>query len=155
MHGIVDRFVSHFKRLTLPPSSSPSPSTAPSNRAITPSATTFTALQYTLLTTPKDSIRVAILHPGEREAAINVTIQQFKFVDRPQYHALSYAWGKPGTDKGITINGNVVGVRNNLHAALLHLRDQKVDRALWIDAICIRQSNIEERHQQVALMVYI
>src|SRR6187402_2282009 len=133
MQGIVNR----FKRLTLPPSKSPSPSAAPSNHAITPPITTFTKLQYTLLTTPKNSIRVAILHPGEREAAINVTIQQVKFVDRPQYHALSYTWGKPGDDKGITINGSVVGVRSNLHAALLHLRDQKEERVLWIDAICI------------------
>jgi Heterokaryon incompatibility protein (HET) len=43
-------------------------------------------------------------------------------------------------------------VTANLEVALRHLRHKSVERILWIDAICIDQSNIEERNQQVPLM---
>ncbi|KAN0108649.1 Heterokaryon incompatibility protein (HET) domain containing protein [Hyaloscypha variabilis] len=43
-------------------------------------------------------------------------------------------------------------VTTNLEAALRYLRHESEVRILWIDAICIDQSNIEERNHQVPLM---
>jgi hypothetical protein len=43
----------------------------------------------------------------------------------------------------------------NLHAALLHLRDRFVDRIVWVDAICIDQTNTAEKSQQVQSMAKI
>jgi hypothetical protein len=43
-------------------------------------------------------------------------------------------------------------VTTNLEAALRYLRHESMVRILWIDAICIDQSNIEERNHQVPLM---
>jgi hypothetical protein len=43
-------------------------------------------------------------------------------------------------------------VTTNLEAALRYLRHEFMVRILWIDAICIDQSNIEERNHQVPLM---
>ena len=43
-------------------------------------------------------------------------------------------------------------VAANLEVALRYLRHKYVERILWIDAICIDQSNIEERNRQVPLM---
>ncbi|KAK3947361.1 heterokaryon incompatibility protein-domain-containing protein [Pseudoneurospora amorphoporcata] len=37
----------------------------------------------------------------------------------------------------------------NLHAALLHLRDHSIERTIWIDAICINQDDKEEKGYQV------
>jgi hypothetical protein len=43
-------------------------------------------------------------------------------------------------------------VTANLEAALRYLRHESMVRILWIDAICMDQSNIEERNHQVPLM---
>jgi hypothetical protein len=68
------------------------------------------------------------------------------------YEALSYTWG--GTEKAaeITINGHEVRVTRNLWEAMQHLRLPYQDRILWIDAICIDQSNQKERSHQVQQM---
>lgn len=43
-----------------------------------------------------------------------------------------------------------VGV--NLHLALHQLRNETSSRVIWADAVCINQSDVEERSEQVALM---
>lgn len=72
------------------------------------------------------------------------------------YEALSYVWGdlkkKPHT---ISIGGYDLPVTANLYAGLLHLRDQLIERILWVDAICIDQDTPEERAEQVQLMANI
>ena len=71
------------------------------------------------------------------------------------YVALSYCWGDAGTTREIIVNGYSVHVTVNLEAALRQLRDShriKQGLKLWVDAICIDQSNLEERGQQVGRM---
>ncbi|EON64457.1 hypothetical protein W97_03688 [Coniosporium apollinis CBS 100218] len=46
-------------------------------------------------------------------------------------------------------------VTANLESALRHLRHEDDFRTMWIDAICINQSDTEERTQQVAMMAEI
>lgn len=67
------------------------------------------------------------------------------------YEALSYTWGVSGEPAEIFVNSQVLHVTWNLYEALYHLRLSE-DRYLWVDAICIDQSNFEERGHQVGLM---
>ncbi|KAH8665926.1 heterokaryon incompatibility protein-domain-containing protein [Tricladium varicosporioides] len=68
------------------------------------------------------------------------------------YEALSYTWGGTEMTKYIKIEGKRFGITENLYWALWHLRSQDTDRILWIDAVCINQSNNEERGQHVRQM---
>ncbi|KAG8670878.1 hypothetical protein FPOAC2_04184 [Fusarium poae] len=76
------------------------------------------------------------------------------------YIALSYVWSQPtGSNKEerffITVNGCPFKVTPNLYHALRELqKSQRVRQGfkLWIDAICIDQSNSDERGQQVSRM---
>jgi len=43
-------------------------------------------------------------------------------------------------------------ITKNLHYALSHIRHPKSDRTVWIDALCINQSDISERNTQVKRM---
>ncbi|KAI1069336.1 hypothetical protein LB507_008620 [Fusarium sp. FIESC RH6] len=76
------------------------------------------------------------------------------------YIALSYVWGHPKPSDGddchfITVNGCPFKVTPNLYYALDQLRKSYRVRQgfkLWIDAVCIDQTNSEERGHQVARM---
>lgn len=79
-------------------------------------------------------------------------------LDSPnKYEALSYTWGSPSF-AGSTIDlgdGRCLPLGLNLIDALYRLRDTKQKRTLWIDALCITQSNNEEKSKQIQLMTEI
>ncbi|KXJ88510.1 heterokaryon incompatibility protein-domain-containing protein [Microdochium bolleyi] len=75
------------------------------------------------------------------------------------YECLSYAWGSEEDPLNVHVNsppasgtGHIIRVTQNLEQALRHLRSTSLDRVFFIDALCIDQSNIPERGEQVALM---
>ncbi|KAJ2995802.1 hypothetical protein NUW58_g1169 [Xylaria curta] len=82
----------------------------------------------------------------------------------PSYEALSYAWGSEKDLDSVLVvdqarqetvgNGQqtpiTMPIRRNLAEALRHLRYQSRPRVMWIDAICIDQTNMIERGSQVA-----
>ena len=108
----------------------------------------------------KREIRIIDLHPGNLCTTINCTLlnahleqeaQQPQPTNKEGYQALSYAWGGATYTAPILCNGQILEVTQNLHEALLYLRHRKT-RRLWIDAICIDQTNFQERAEQVLLM---
>ncbi|KAK4892052.1 hypothetical protein LTR27_009402 [Elasticomyces elasticus] len=75
------------------------------------------------------------------------------------YDAVSYVWGSDKNMHEVKINGRVVWLRDNIWRFLKHCRDtafgEKHHRKLYIDAICIDQTNLAERNHQVQLMAQI
>ncbi|KIV84524.1 hypothetical protein PV11_00299 [Exophiala sideris] len=77
---------------------------------------------------------------------------------RPQYQALSYAWGQDAMTHTIKINGIDVSVRQNLWDFLRHAIYGGIGnldiwgRYIWIDALCIVQTDLEEKAHQVLQM---
>lgn len=79
--------------------------------------------------------------------------QEFFEIDIPvDYRAVSYVWGSPSVTKAILIDGKQFVVRANLWDFLAEARRENFTGALWVDAICINQNNMEERSSQVAMM---
>jgi hypothetical protein len=71
------------------------------------------------------------------------------------YAALSHVWGEPTFTKEIVVCGLKVTVRSNLEIALRALLQgpEIVDGTkLWVDALCINQSDHEERASRVKRM---
>lgn len=100
----------------------------------------------------KDQIRVIELLPGNDTSPIQCNILEASLAKPPAYEALSYRWGEEKSVPHIFVHGNNFEVTANLYSALWHLRDEKQKRLLWVDAICIDQTNIEEKNHQVQLM---
>ncbi|RDW60748.1 hypothetical protein BP6252_12131 [Coleophoma cylindrospora] len=59
------------------------------------------------------------------------------------------------TPHHIVLNGSNFVVTPHLYGALKYLRRDDTERVVWIDALCIDQSNISERGEQVSLMKQI
>lgn len=72
--------------------------------------------------------------------------------DSISYEALSYTWGLPDVQETIVVNGRPLSVTVNLYLALQQLRQRDKDRILWIDTVCINQTNLKERSHQVQQM---
>jgi hypothetical protein len=88
---------------------------------------------------------------------IRGTLQTCALQDAPEYEALSYVWGHEIEQTSIQLNGKPFLVQSNLHAALRRLshapsRNKPSTRRLWIDAICINQSDNVEKSKQVMRM---
>jgi hypothetical protein len=115
-------------------------------------------IQYRPLDASKSEIRLIELLPTatntstRRERTPRCNLIHASLNDKPNYVALSYTWGDPRDTEKITVDQSLVSVTRNLHSALKHLRYEKTVRIIWIDAICINQSDDEEKSWQVQLM---
>lgn len=114
---------------------------------------------YRPLTKAQREIRLVHLVPQSKNAAnsetqtlIHCSLSHASLDGRskPIYTALSYTWGDPTCTKPIVIEGSVVHVTQTLETALRHLQHDSVP--LWIDAICIDQTNVVEKGEQVHMM---
>jgi hypothetical protein len=106
------------------------------------------------------AIRLLRLMPDKDEAApiqcrlINYSAQELGQRSH-LYEALSYVWGDPNHSLPVLINEHPFNITVNLHAALSSLRNHSVERLLWVDAICINQSNQEEKELQIRSMAKV
>lgn len=73
----------------------------------------------------------------------------------PRYTAISYTWGDPSSEHPTMLNGRMYYVPQNAYDVLLRVRSPHENRMIWIDTICIDQTNITEKNNQVRLMVDI
>ncbi|KAK5174455.1 uncharacterized protein LTR77_001535 [Saxophila tyrrhenica] len=75
------------------------------------------------------------------------------------YEALSYTWGEPVFSHTLCINGLELRITETLANFLLEYRlrhaEEDVERWLWVDQICILQSDPLEKAVQVANMLTI
>ena len=70
----------------------------------------------------------------------------------PSYVGLSYAWGDAQIRRPILVGNKVFHATENLAVALEHLQEKDKTITFWIDAICIDQSNSNEKSVQVQRM---
>ncbi|PSN64969.1 HET-domain-containing protein [Corynespora cassiicola Philippines] len=99
-----------------------------------------------------DFIRLLTLLPGHPQEPVRCRLQSACLNDQPFYETVSYAWGNPALNHSITVNDRSLNITENLYTALVHLRRCDRSLTLWVDAVCIDQSNITERSRQVAKM---
>ena len=85
-------------------------------------------------------------HPPPRERLLP------RHEDIVDYEFLSYTWGKPEPTSTIIVNNVELSIRVNLAQALRRLRHRDENRTLWVDALCISQTDLGEKSQQVQMI---
>ncbi|KAK5125466.1 hypothetical protein LTR85_000575 [Meristemomyces frigidus] len=102
---------------------------------------------------PGKEFRILKLLPAPRPTEDLVCeLETAKLLSPPEFEALSYVWGETTNRSFVNIRGERVGITTNLDEALRALRDPDHDRVLWVDALCIRQDDLEERSKHVKCM---
>src|SRR3569833_237893 len=103
---------------------------------------------------------------GEEGSTLSCRLRHFSIHRAPPYRAISYTWGDPFATgerndetelEEVLVDGSSVYVSKSVTSVLKAMRDWHTAHSdwIWADAICIDQSNVRERGQQVVLMSQI
>ncbi|KAI1461619.1 heterokaryon incompatibility protein-domain-containing protein [Annulohypoxylon moriforme] len=123
-------------------------------------------MPYTYEDVKEGEFRVARLLPGYNTEAIQIELS-VEALNKPteEYDALSWQWGSGGEttsastiyiqNKGEKDKYELMLVRPNLLLALKRMRRVPKLSRLWVDFICINQSNPKEKESQVTRMTDI
>jgi hypothetical protein len=117
---------------------------------------------YEPLSIARAEIRVIEIVESEgSQGQLECVLHTVSISENPDFAALSYVWGDPNTREEISVNGNPFLITKNLVGALKWVKhhwkqsfpesDPAIFR-LWVDAICINQSDPDERNHQVQRM---
>jgi len=101
-----------------------------------------------------EEVRLLELLPGAGAELIQCRLLPTSLNQSPgQYEALSYVWGDPSQARAtVLVDGTRLEIYETLYQILVQLRLPTDGRMLWVDAICINQSDVEERNMQLPLM---
>lgn len=109
--------------------------------------------KYPDLDTTEKQIRLLRLrHRAHHGHLPQYELHTFDLDKAPSYIALSYTWGPVSPTYPIRVNRRKLQIRANLHAFLQGFATRGY---IWIDQICIDQSNPEEKNHQVRMMAQI
>jgi hypothetical protein len=125
-------------------------------------------VRYRPLNNTKKEIRLLELLPSTGtgsfadQAPVRCRVYHVSQDDDLFYYALSYVWGDEYDTVPVEIEYKAPGQSNttiqvvhatrNLESALKHLRKEKESVILWVDALCINQSDDQEKNHQVRYM---
>jgi hypothetical protein len=105
-------------------------------------------------------VRLVELLPGEFDDELRCNIIHVNLAAREEhdYEAISYTWATEDGDASLSrmikcgLHRLNLPISENCASALRRVRRRGSKRLIWIDMICIDQTNLEERNHQVRLM---
>ncbi len=117
---------------------------------------------YTALAERTSMIRLVELLPGGTIDQIRCRIHHVDLDNLPRlpsnsfrritYEALSYTWDSQVFYQYVWCDDKVMPITQNLFNALKRIRLPGSSILLWVDAICINQTDVAERNHQIGLM---
>ena len=110
-----------------------------------------------------DEFRLIRLCANEDHKELRAGIVRARLNSCPSYEAVSYTWATEHGDARLShrihvLDGGstfILQITQNCYQALSRFRQKDAIRMLWVDSICIDQSNLEERSHQVGIMTKI
>ena len=111
-------------------------------------------------------IRLLRVEPGNDDALIETRLMNVDLLDYEgvlisetrewtTYEAVSYSWGYPEPTHVVSCNEQLIPVLKTQFEMLRSFRGSSRPRYLWIDAICINQSDKDEKSSQIRKMLSI
>lgn len=100
----------------------------------------------------KDTVRLLLIYPRHPDGSVKCALFQTPLSSVPRYEALSYRWGGSGPNAEISVNGRSVMVTPNALQVLKNRSSFWQPKLVWIDSVCIDQTNEDEKARQIELM---
>ncbi|KAI0020241.1 HET-domain-containing protein [Xylariomycetidae sp. FL0641] len=99
-----------------------------------------------------NEIRIIRLLPDDFTAPIRCELEHVTLSREADYEAVSYCWGDASVTEPILLDGREYPVTTNLHTGLRYLRHPNTARRLWVDSLCINQTDLAERCREIEKM---
>lgn len=117
-------------------------------------ASTHHSYPYTKL--QENQIRLFTLFPGDVTQRLHGMLWSTTSKMAGAYTTLSYVWGPEDQPTHVmrTPLGDI-SIRQALYVALVNLRQKREPLTLWVDALCINQSDELEKARQITLLAEI
>lgn len=117
------------------------------------SSAKFTYAQAPAFDNPRTQLRLLKLHRRIPFSTLSGELLSFELSDAPTYYAVSYVWGHGPQDmQSMKLNGMDFDIKGNVHQILQRCSSFSREHYIWIDTICIDQSNVQEKTEQVRSM---
>ena len=96
--------------------------------------------------------RILKLHRKSPTGNIRCSMKDVFLRDAIQFEAISYTWGDATATHTIQIDDSYYVLSGNAYNALSSLASATCSKYVWMDSVCIDQSNNEEKNQQILIM---
>jgi Heterokaryon incompatibility protein (HET) len=99
--------------------------------------------------------RLLRLDPGHRSDLLRGELEERNIDADNSYEAISYVWGSNEKPHTLMTSQGFISITVSLDRALRRIRLTTTARWLWVDAVCINQSDVEmneEKPMQIAMM---
>lgn len=128
-----------------------------SRASLTSAETICAGIEYTISLVPDlvsktEALQLTSEDQHSFERPLVGVLETVSLASAPNFVALSYVWGSETDKAPFILNGAEVQVTKNLSIALRHLQQDTEQIWLWIDALCVDQSNVKEKNEQVLHM---
>ncbi|KAI3316959.1 HET-domain-containing protein [Xylariaceae sp. AK1471] len=97
-------------------------------------------------------IRIIKLLPNTFNSPIECELEHIVLQPEADYEAVSYCWGNSSITRPILVDGKPYPITLNLFDGLKYLRREDLPRQLWVDSLCINQTDMEERGREILKM---
>ena len=96
---------------------------------------------------------IRLLHIEKlRFGAIRCHLATVELRFAPAFEAISYTWDNQEPDNILVVDGQQLAVTKNAKRIVYDRATRLQSRWIWIDAICIKQDDVDEKNAQVAIM---
>ncbi|KAG6353987.1 hypothetical protein INS49_004958 [Diaporthe citri] len=133
-----------------------------------PSVSMVNMYRYQPLSDPRATRLIMLRKSHDVSAPLSCAIVETTLDKPANYYALSYTWGTEapseamyifpaGDSTTVSTSAEVILLTPNCATALKILRKRlaDTDAGVWVDAVCINQSNVAEKNVQVTMMANI
>jgi Heterokaryon incompatibility protein (HET) len=83
---------------------------------------------------------------------LNCELDHVSLEKAPPFKAISYPWRSSEPSHTIVVGGSLYYITANAHSVLRSVQPTFWPKWLWIDSICIDQSNVDKKKGQILLM---
>jgi hypothetical protein len=104
------------------------------------------------------SIKLIALMPCTKldtDQRVKYNLEVVELAANPSYSALSYTWGENVFPETLIYKNSALNITKNLQAALSRFRLPNQHLYIWVDAVCINQTDDAEKSQKIPLMADI
>jgi hypothetical protein len=96
---------------------------------------------YSKLSAERSEIRLVHVRPGDWDDHLSCYLKEATLGESFAFEALSYVWGDPKSLCSIDLKDCTIEITETLAVALRHLRKKDQERIMWIDQLCINQTD--------------